>query len=563
MNIDEKIDMTGLNSTVREGYELLGWYTSGGVKWDEGGAWGVTPEYCDKDGSGQPIVKKNDKRRYRYYTLTLTAHWTPAGSGQSEEPDGAVYTVTLDGNGGTFDDEGTSDDEGLRLRAATESIAPEPTRDHYDFAGWYPALPGKMPNSDLEAKATWTPKVYSVAFFDGDTQLFVLKGARGSSLEAPEAPVRDGKVFAGWVDYEGNPVTFPMYVPAADLTRVYATWKGAQEPPATGSDPVAEAYAVRIAEPVAGAEYVIVPAGQQPGAKDWAAARQAGGGEVVFDGLEPATSYDVWCRMAATDDKAASEPAKAASVTTLKEAQVAPAAPAVALDGATTMRVMDPVAGQEYALVAEGEAPGDGAQWKSPGEGGKVEWAGLSPETWYDVYARYAETDTKAASEPSPPETVRTGTPDEPEPTPPTPTPTPEPTPTPAPTPTPTPAPAGGDRVGVDGQPCGPGASAATAERAVLALPDGADPAGSTVAPLLLKSAKQTKASVRLAWAAPAGAERFVVYGAACGKGSGMERLAEVAGKGLVVKQVAGKKLAKGAYHRFVVVALDKGGSVV
>ena len=41
--------------------------------------------------------------------------------------------------------------------------------------------------------------------------------------------------------------------------------------------------------------------GQEPAAKDWAGARRVDGGELVFGGLAPATSYDVWGRMAEDD----------------------------------------------------------------------------------------------------------------------------------------------------------------------------------------------------------------------------------------------------------------------
>ena len=75
VNIDERIDMTGLNSTTRTGYELEGWYTSGGVKWD--GSYGVTPEYCDKDDDGNPVIESEAERRFNYYTVTLQARWTP------------------------------------------------------------------------------------------------------------------------------------------------------------------------------------------------------------------------------------------------------------------------------------------------------------------------------------------------------------------------------------------------------------------------------------------------------------------------------------------------------
>ena len=60
---------------TRDGYELEGWYTQNGTKWDA--AWTVTPEYCDVDAEGNNIVQTDNEKKYNYYTLTLTAHWTP------------------------------------------------------------------------------------------------------------------------------------------------------------------------------------------------------------------------------------------------------------------------------------------------------------------------------------------------------------------------------------------------------------------------------------------------------------------------------------------------------
>lgn len=37
----------------------------------------MTPEYCDRNGSGDPVILTSILRRFSYYTLTLTAAWTP------------------------------------------------------------------------------------------------------------------------------------------------------------------------------------------------------------------------------------------------------------------------------------------------------------------------------------------------------------------------------------------------------------------------------------------------------------------------------------------------------
>ena len=408
VNIDEKIDMAGLNSTTREGYELDGWYTSGGVKWDEGGAWGVTPEYCDKDGDGNPVVQVNSQRRFKYYTVTLTARWTPTDPGQSDEPDGQSYTITFDSKGG-------SAVEPITQESGTAITLPEdPTKAHYKFAGWYPALPETMPNDNLEVEATWEPVTYYIAFYDGDVQLSVLGGAFGSVVEAPAVSAKPGSVFAGWntkPDGTGGAVAFPMRMPDTGLMMVYAVWKIVQEPPAVSVEAL-DAYSVKVVDALDDAEYIIVPAGQEPSAKDWAGAKRADDeGTVVFGGLFPITSYDVWARMLETEGAAQSEAAKAV-VTTAKEAQVAPEAPAIQVADGTTVSVVDPDPAQEYALVAKGDpVPQDGAEWVSVGEDGKVEWTGLAAKTEYSLHARYKETSGKAASAPSLVVAVKTGEP--------------------------------------------------------------------------------------------------------------------------------------------------------
>ncbi len=97
VNIDEKIRMlyvdddgniapdNGMLFATRPGYELDGWYTQSGLLWN-GEDWKnattedkwvpMTAEYCDKDEDGKPIRIVNDKDRYYYNVVTLTAHWT-------------------------------------------------------------------------------------------------------------------------------------------------------------------------------------------------------------------------------------------------------------------------------------------------------------------------------------------------------------------------------------------------------------------------------------------------------------------------------------------------------
>ena len=115
---------------------------------------------------------------------------------------------------------------------------------------------------------------------------------------------------------------------------------------------------------------------------------------------------------------------------------------------------------------------------------------------------------------------------------------------------------------GTDGTNLGPGASAAGADAAITGMKSDKDPAGSQIAPLLLKSTKQGKHSIKLTWKKPAGAARYVVYGNARGARNKMTKLAEVTGSSYTAKKIK-KTLKARTYHKFIVVALDQNDEVV
>ena len=120
-----------------------------------------------------------------------------------------------------------------------------------------------------------------------------------------------------------------------------------------------------------------------------------------------------------------------------------------------------------------------------------------------------------------------------------------------------------GQQTGVDGTPAGRGASYAVAEKAILTASTDEGPAGTKYGPLNLKSPKQTKKSITLKWNKVKGATKYVIYGNKCGRTIKMKKLAIVSGKTKTFKKVAGKKIAKGKYYKFIVVALDKNNLVV
>ena len=116
---------------------------------------------------------------------------------------------------------------------------------------------------------------------------------------------------------------------------------------------------------------------------------------------------------------------------------------------------------------------------------------------------------------------------------------------------------------GKDGTPVGEGASYAVAEKAILTAATDEGPAGTKYGPLKLRSTKQTKKSITLKWNKVKGATKYVIYGNQCGRTIKMKKLATVTGKTRTFKQVAGKKIKKGKYYKFLVVAFDKNDLVV
>ena len=118
-------------------------------------------------------------------------------------------------------------------------------------------------------------------------------------------------------------------------------------------------------------------------------------------------------------------------------------------------------------------------------------------------------------------------------------------------------------QMGKDGTALGKGASAEAAEAAILAMKTDEAPAGSKFRLLQLKSLKQTKTSVEISWKKVSGAKKYVVYGNQCGKKNKMKKLKTTSGNKQNFRKVAGKKVKKGTYYKFLVVALDKDNKVV
>lgn len=122
---------------------------------------------------------------------------------------------------------------------------------------------------------------------------------------------------------------------------------------------------------------------------------------------------------------------------------------------------------------------------------------------------------------------------------------------------------AGNDGLGEDGTAVGKGADVAAAETAITTAASDEGPKGSTFAPLLFGGAKQTNNSVKCSWKKISGAKTYVIYGNLCGKKNKPVRLGTSSGSSFTVNKINDKKLKKGTYYKFILVAIDGNNKVV
>lgn len=87
-------------------------------------------------------------------------------------------------------------------------------------------------------------------------------------------------------------------------------------------------------------------------------------------------------------------------------------------------------------------------------------------------------------------------------------------------------------------------------EEQITSLPDDNDTADSTFSLLQAKQAKVTKNSIKISWKQVKGADSYVIYGNKCGKKNKYVKIGTVTGNSFTAK-----KLKKGTYYKFIVVA--------
>lgn len=115
---------------------------------------------------------------------------------------------------------------------------------------------------------------------------------------------------------------------------------------------------------------------------------------------------------------------------------------------------------------------------------------------------------------------------------------------------------------GKDGTPVGPGASEKNADKAIRALSGEKDIKGSVFGLLQAKATSSSKKSVKVTWK-KAGAKKFIIYGNKCGGKNKLVKLQTVTKTSMTFKKVNGKKVKKGTYYKFIILALNSKNKVV
>ena len=190
-----------LPTPTRPYYTSLGWFTakSGGTQ--------ITEEYIHVTDSA----------------VTVYAHWKPG-----------TYTIALNANGGKCSKSsitGTVD--------AVIGDLPVPTRDYYDFTGWFTAATGgtkvtsdyKQGNTNnLTLYAQWTPKSYDMKFNANGRNATTPVSIKTYYVDSPvgelPTPTRSYYTFNGWYTASsgGTKITTAYKHPTTTAITAYAQW---------------------------------------------------------------------------------------------------------------------------------------------------------------------------------------------------------------------------------------------------------------------------------------------------------------------------------------------------
>ncbi|MBE6041994.1 MAG: hypothetical protein E7220_05680, partial [Clostridiales bacterium] len=107
-----------------------------------------------------------------------------------------------------------------------------------------------------------------------------------------------------------------------------------------------------------------------------------------------------------------------------------------------------------------------------------------------------------------------------------------------------------------------PGSNVSAVDKYLAGRQNDSDPKGSKVAPIKLRSDKQTTRTITLNYKKVRGAAKYVIYGNECGKTKKLKKLKTTKKNKIVIRKIS-RKLKKGRYHKFLIVAVDENNKVI
>ena len=217
----------------------------------------------DLDADGSPITTEVDENGNSYNVITLEPVWE-------------ANTVTVVYEPGAY---GTAAPESTTIALNDTLIfpaAPDSRSASRYFDGWelkkdparrfaagealvfrdWDFVSGTAENPQLVFEAAWSQQRRSLLSFDtaGGSIVDPFDTTAGSQINEPEAPYRVGYTFTGWVDEDGNAVTWPYTMPQQGVT-LTATWtvnsytiSFVTPEDATQLDPITVPYGTPLAE---------------------------------------------------------------------------------------------------------------------------------------------------------------------------------------------------------------------------------------------------------------------------------------------------------------------------
>ena len=456
--------MKRMAEVTRDGYEPDGWYSAGGIRWNED--LHALPVFCDTT-----VPEKREGTSSLYFTLTLKARWKLRNA-----------TLHYDVQGQPWNGE---DLKGIRPGTAVEISAETVTPPEGKvFLGWKDQKGNFHPAGstilyeDLELVSTIgdgeNPNVITLEAVFFEHQHMVAFDSRGGSFTEPvllseedyeagkrtvslegKTSERKGGIFRGWAlspdADETETVTEVSFADGSAVIWVYALWEnrnysvyfsgnggtvdgkailrrqytyGEQIKKDETPVPVRKHYTFAGWQPelpvFMQARTLFVSAAWEPANHTWTFDPADGSavqsitaryGEPVQHPADPVREGYVFIgwksegKYAAVPDYMDEDRSWTAGWNALRSA---PEAPEIVYVTATTVEVQARP-GEEYALVyAEEDALPEEKDWRLPAADGTMVFYPCKPATSYLVYARYSQTEGFEASGPS--EAVQTTT---------------------------------------------------------------------------------------------------------------------------------------------------------